>query len=226
MREILNKSTNFWKNDLTFPKVARPCCCPSETTDTEHNSKISQISMEQLPLFQNKHLDIFKTIKRSEVLKYKEDIILLNKNNINLETKEKKKYNDWEPNEDILLLRLCNSNLHNKWKKISLMIGKKTPRMCAYRIKKLQKHLNILKKRGKEHIFEKYQNSFKDIHDGEIKRLNIKKLQNKNERRSNYISTLAKFDKLKINNYELFSRERKHRLFIKNCKNNFKYIRL
>jgi hypothetical protein len=86
---------------------------------------------------------MMKEIKRSEDRK-KESIFKIMKPS---EQKEKKKYNDWSFDEDLLLLRLYKvAKLNKKWRKISKMIGnKKTPRMCSYRFKKLNKYVYINK---------------------------------------------------------------------------------
>ena len=101
--------------------------------------------MEQIPIFVKnikKSNEIFKTVK------IENNIDNLNKLEILSEKKEKKKYNDWNPEEDALLLRLCDSNFQKKWKKIALIIGNKTPRMCAYRIKKIHKRKKEIKEQG------------------------------------------------------------------------------
>jgi hypothetical protein len=89
---------------------------------------------------------------------------------IRLKRKEKLKYNDWKPEEDILLMKLCNSRFHKKWKKIAIIIGGKTPRKCAYRIKKLEKTMDNfeimmskLNRCGENDLIKEYRNQFKRL---------------------------------------------------------------
>ena len=145
-RGIINQSVHFWKNEIKIPK---PCCASRENNEFEETCKKSDSTVEQLPIYikKNKLLskEFFKTVKpldpEGKCEAYKNEKKFKNSEK-RMRKNEKLKYNDWKAHEDILLMKLCNSQFHKKWKKIAHLIGGKTPRKCAYRIKKLEKHLN------------------------------------------------------------------------------------
>lgn len=141
----MDKSLFFWKNDVKISKLGNACCCQRDEIVVEE-PKIKGGVTEELPFYEpvKKNTTIFKTIKKDMLKNQINDNNNVGKlENLNSEVREKKKYNDWNKDEDNLLLRLCKSHYYKKWKKIATIIGNgKTPRMCAYRIKKLEKEEN------------------------------------------------------------------------------------
>jgi hypothetical protein len=171
MRGLMDKSLNFWKNDLKMSKIGNGCCCQRDILIEE--PKIQGAIPEELPFYEptKKGATIFKTIKKEDQrnpLTINDNLGKIEKHSSS-ENREKKKYNDWNKDEDELLLRLCNSHYYKKWKKIATIIGNgKTPRMCAYRIKKLEKEenqLNLTKLKQYEHLNKKMKEQDKLLKD-------------------------------------------------------------
>jgi hypothetical protein len=130
--------------------VPRPCCA-QDNSDFDESSKRTEPSLDHSPVgTKNGRLNMKELFKTDKPLgpEYYAEINRgkrgrFNKKGTNFRKRQEKlKYNDWKPEEDILLMKLCNSQFHKKWKKIALLIGDKTPRKCAYRIKKLEKHMH------------------------------------------------------------------------------------
>ena len=159
----MDKSLNFWKNDLKISKIGNPCCCDREQYIYDQPTT-NDIKMENLPFYEpnKKVTNIFKTIK-SDATTNISFSANFNKSDISFDNKDKKKYNDWKHEEDMMLIKLCNSHYHRKWKKISLIIGNnKTPRMCAYRLQKLlktdeSKNFRLKESRNMEKLLDDYE---------------------------------------------------------------------
>jgi len=171
MRGLMDKSLNFWKNDLKMSKIGSGCCCQRDIIIEE--PKIQGAIPEELPFYEptKKGATIFKTIKKEDQrnpLTINDNLGKIEKHSSS-ENREKKKYNDWNNDEDELLIRLCNSHYYKKWKKIATIIGNgKTPRMCAYRIKKLEKEenqLNLTKLKQYEELNKKMKEQDKLLKD-------------------------------------------------------------
>lgn len=203
---------NFWKYDLKIPK---PCCSReiSESLEIPKNVVNTQEELKSLNQ-KSKHSlkDLFKTERTSigegkvEIPKPKK--VLNGLSSIRFKRKEKLKYNDWKPEEDILLMKLCNSRFHKKWKKIAIIIGDKTPRKCAYRIKKLEKimdNFEMMKSNinnyGDKDLINEYKNQLKKCsnHKSLKKRRKIKLAKHDSQLYNQDLNfTLNNFEKLNI----------------------------
>jgi hypothetical protein len=66
MRGLMDKSLNFWKNDLKMSKIGSGCCCQRDILIEE--PKIQGAIPEELPFYEptKKGATIFKTIKKED----------------------------------------------------------------------------------------------------------------------------------------------------------------
>jgi hypothetical protein len=167
MTGIMGKSISFWKNDMKMSNLRSPCCCKDEEMKPDELKQPDPVQEEVLKLeFSKKSTIKFQTVRDELTTGNKSTAMTININKSDTisssELKEKKKYNDWSNEEDMLLVRLCNSHYYKKWKKIASIIGNgKTPRICAYRIKKLEKTMDLTQFKNNKVIKEE-DKMFKD----------------------------------------------------------------